>query len=151
MRHEDKPWVEEIEGRLNFSSYAAGAAFGLAELAVETLHQAGVALTGQSVYALADTFATVIANVQRAMDAKVNMAEGLHTRLRGALRTSLVTLPAPFGADQEAWAAWVAATERRLRAIVTVAERLWQAERDEPGQPWAVLVEAAAAPIDSAA
>ena len=151
MRHEDKPWVEEIEGRLNFSSYAAGAAFGLAELAVETLHQAGVALTGQSVYALADTFATVIANVQRVMDAKVNMAEGLHTRLRGALRTSLVTLPAPFGADQEAWAAWVAATERRLRAIVTVAERLWQAERDKSGQPWTALAGATAEPIESAA
>ena len=151
MRHEDKPWVEEIEGRLNFSSYAAGAVFGLTELAVETLHQAGVALTGQSVYALAETFATVIANVQRVMDAKVNMAEGLHTRLRGALRTSLVTLPAPFGADQEAWAAWVAATERRLRAIVTVAERLWQAERHEPGQPWAALAGATAEPIESAA
>jgi putative RecB family exonuclease len=135
MRHEDKPWVEEIEGRLNFSSYAAGAAFGLAGLAVETLHQAGVALTGQTVFALADTFATVIADVQRAMNAKLNMAEGLHTRLRGALRTSLATLPAPLGGDQEAWAAWVAGTERRLRTIATVAERLWETERGEPGQP----------------
>jgi hypothetical protein len=52
-RHEDKPWVEEIGGRPNFSSYAARAAFGLAELAVETLHQAGVALTGQTVFAYA--------------------------------------------------------------------------------------------------
>jgi hypothetical protein len=151
MRHEDKPWVEEIEGRLNFSSYAAGAAFGLAELAVESLHQAGVTLTGQTVYALADTFATVIADVQRAMNAKLNMAEGLHTRLRGALRTSLATLPVPLGGDQEAWAAWVAATERRLRAIATVAERLWEAERGEPGRPWAALVEPTAAPIESAA
>ena len=151
MRYEDKPWVEEVEGRLNFNSYAAGAVFGLAELAVETLHEAGVALTGQTVYALADTFATVIANVQRAIDAKVNMADGLHTRLRGALRTSLATMPVPFGSDQEAWAAWVVATERRLRAIVTVAERLWEAERDESGEPWMALVEATAAPIESAA
>jgi hypothetical protein len=78
------------------------------------------------------------------------MAEGLHTRLRGALRTSLGTLP-PLGGDQEAGAAWVAGTERRLRAIATVAERLWETERGEPGRPWAALVEPTAAPIESAA
>jgi hypothetical protein len=140
MRVEDKPWVEtDLEGRLNLGSWAAAAAYGLVELAVETLEEARVPLTKTAVRALAESFAVVIARVQRSLGARVSLQDSLHTRLRGALRCCLKTLPPPFGGTLAQWDGWANGLERRLVSISTTAEDLWATERPVNGRPWLTL------------
>jgi len=61
MSVESKPWDETLaDGSLNYNSYAAMAAFGLAELAVESLHAADERVTARSVRALGATCALMV-------------------------------------------------------------------------------------------
>ena len=134
-----KPWEEtNHDGSLNLNSYASTAAFGLVELAVEHLHAAGQKITMSSVDALSETLALVVQHCQEILDVPPSLQDGSHTRLRGALRTSLETMPAPFGEDEEAWAAWVKRTEKRVLAIHGAALRLWSAGGQE-SEPWKAL------------
>ena len=134
-----KPWEEtNHDGSLNLNSYASTAAFGLVELAVEHLHAAGQKITMSAVDALSETLALVVQHCQEILDVPPSLQDGSHTRLRGALRTSLETMPAPFGEDEEAWAAWVKRTEKRVLAIHGAALRLWSAGGQE-SEPWKTL------------
>lgn len=138
MLTEGKPWdVTGPDGKLNPASYASIAAFGIVELAVEELNKAGIPLKGSTVSALAGTYAHVIEACQEELTGSTSMQDGANTRLRGALRCTLQTLPLPFGQSQDAWDAWVAKAITRTGAIAKAAIRLWE---NGPGDsPWTVL------------
>ncbi len=139
MYDELKPWEEtNADGTLNLNSYASTAAFGTVELAVETLHGAEQKVTPKSVDALAETLALIIQRCQESLDVRPSMQDGSHTRLRGALRTSIETMPAPFGKDAAAWAEWVKRTEKRVLSIHGAALRLWSTGGQD-AEPWAAL------------
>lgn len=136
---EDKPWEpKSANGRLNPTSYAAIGVFGVVELAVESLHSNGQSITGSKVTALAGTFATVVANAQSELTGSTDPQQGANTRLRGALRSTIKTIPLPFGEDDAAWANWVDTATRRCLAISTVAVSLY--ENGIPDRPWGALV-----------
>jgi putative RecB family exonuclease len=137
--YEDKPWEETTgDGTLNLNSYAATAVFGIVELAVEALHAHDQKVSGKSVDALAETFATIVERAQAGLGGTPSMQAGSHTRLRGALRTSLETIPPPFGEDADEWELWVAKSENRVKAITKAAVRLWEGG-DSNEKPWTVL------------
>ncbi|ACL42348.1 hypothetical protein Achl_4397 (plasmid) [Pseudarthrobacter chlorophenolicus A6] len=148
---EDKVWVPyTVEGELNPNSYAAMGVFGTAELAVEALHRAGLAINGSNVKALAATFQHIVAEAQESWTGSTSASDGANSRMRGALRTVLATLPMPFGEDEAAWDGWVVAAVRRCKSITAVALALFADER--PETPWTALagVAAEAAPAASA-
>jgi intein/homing endonuclease len=147
--NEDKPWEETLnDGTLNPNSYAATAVFGIVDLAVEMLHDKGQEITAKNVRALSFTFKSIIAEVFADFGSKnASLQDGLHTRLRGALRTSLATLPAPFGEGLDAWDTWVGQSVRRTRAIAKTAIVLWEGE-DEVENPWAALAADENKPVD---
>jgi putative RecB family exonuclease len=135
---EGKVWEPYTsEGELNPNSYAAMGVFGTAELAVEALHRAGLAISGTNVKALASTFQHIVAEAQDNWTGSTSASDGANSRMRGALRTVLATLPMPFGEDAPAWDAWVAAAVRRCKSITAVALYLFSEERDET--PWEAL------------
>lgn len=154
---EGKVWEPyTTEGELNPNSYAAMGVFGTAELAVEALHRAGLAINGSNVKALASTFQHIVAEAQENWTGSTSAADGANSRMRGALRTVLATLPMPFGQDSAAWDAWVGAAVRRCKSITAVALHLFNEER--PDSPWEALAgvtpesaPAAAAPAPKAA
>jgi putative RecB family exonuclease len=135
--YEPKPWEETNEdGTLNLNSYAATAAFGIVEIAVEQLHANGQKITGANVRAFSQTLEIILDSVFRELgDGEPSFAAGRHTRLRGALRTSLETIPAPFGSDAEAWDQWVHQSTVRTKAIAKTAVALWEGE-DRSERPW---------------
>lgn len=140
MTAELKPWEESNhKGELNLGSYAASAAFGTVSLAVSALEDAGIAVKPTSVFALADTFAFIVASAQEALDSPVSMQTSLNTRLRGALRTALRSFPIPFGEGEEAWEEWAAVVTRRVISIAKAAITLW-ATGGQTSNPWAPLV-----------
>ncbi len=135
---EDKPWESTgVNGELNPNSYAATAAFGLVSLATETLHEGGIPLSASAVDALAGTFVKVVEEVQRNLTGRTSMQDGANTRLRGALRTVITTMPLPFGKDDAAWEKWYTSAVRRVGSIADAALRLFENGADE--RPWATL------------
>lgn len=141
---EDMPIIQEavpyemtVSGELNPNSYAAMAAFGLSSLAVEELHKAGQSITKTNVTALAQTLHYVSTTAQKSWTGSVSLQDGAGTRMRGALRTVLETMPMPWGEDSDAWAAWVDAAIKRCRAITVVALGLYEDGVVE--EPWEAL------------
>lgn len=135
---EGKVWEPYTsEGELNPNSYAAMGVFGTAELAVEALHRAGLAINGSNVKALAGTFQHIVAEAQDSWTGSTSASDGANSRMRGALRTVLATMPMPFGEDSAAWDAWVSAAVRRCKSITSVALALFSEERGE--SPWEAL------------
>jgi putative RecB family exonuclease len=142
IMYEDKPWEETAgDGGLNLNAYAATAAFGLVELAVESLHDNNQKVSAKNVDALSETLAIIVEHVQSGLGITPSMQAGSHTRLRGALRTSLDTIPPPFGEDADEWELWVAKSENRIKAITKAAIRLWNGGSDK--KPWTVLANTA--------
>ena len=139
LLQEDKPWEpRSANGRLNPTSYAAIGVFGVVELAAETLFESKQALTGSKVTALAGTFALVVSNAQSALTGSTNPQEGANTRIRGALRSSIKTMPLPFGGTDAEWSTWVDNATKRCIAISNVAVNLY--ENGIPDRPWGALV-----------
>ncbi|WP_422759092.1 RecB family exonuclease [Paenarthrobacter sp. C1] len=135
---EGKVWESYTpEGELNPNSYAAMGVFGTAELAVEALHRGGLPISGTNVTALASTFQHIVVEAQEHWTGSKSAADGANSRMRGALRTVLATLPMPFGEDAAAWDAWVVAAIRRCKSITAVALHLFSEERTE--SPWEAL------------
>lgn len=141
---EEKPWEPlTIEGELNPNSYGAIAVFGIASLAVEQLHTAGIPLSKTYVTALAQTLHHVVSAGQQAWTGSASLSDGANTRIRGALRSVIETLPLPFGQDEDAWTAWTEQAVRRVRSITFVALDLWTPENGvRPAEPWNALASA---------
>lgn len=139
MYDELKPWDEtNPDGSLNLNSYASTAAFGTVELAVETMYAAGEKILPKTVDAFSETLALIVQHCQELLDVQPSMQNGSHTRLRGALRTSIVTLPPPFGGNVDAWATWAKKTEKRVLSIHAAALRLWSVG-GQAADPWTEL------------
>lgn len=135
---EGKPWDTYTKnGELNPISYTAIGVFGIAEMALEALHKSGQPLTGKNVKALAATFRHVIVTAQDEWTGSTSMADAANTRLRGALRSVVATLPMPFGEPKEAWDAWVAKATKRCSSIVSVAHYVFEGVEDD--EPWNAL------------
>jgi putative RecB family exonuclease len=133
-----KVWEDAPDGALpNPNGYAAIGAFGLVGLAVEELHKAGVPLSPSKVTALSETFAVVVCHVQKETAGSTDLAAGANTRMRGALRTALETLPVPFEQDAEAWDAWAEGLARRTKSIAVVAAHLMGGSFGD--KPWRAL------------
>ncbi|WP_277212288.1 RecB family exonuclease [Isoptericola croceus] len=123
---ENKPWEgETVDGHLSMNSYAATAVFGVAELAVEALAEAGLEVKGSAVTALKSVLAEVVLDAQEEVTGTREWGMGANTRLRGALRTVLATMPLPFGADEDAWAVWQTRATRRAVSIARAALDLY--------------------------
>ena len=144
MLCEDKPWEQTAgpDGRLNPNSYSATAVFGIVEMAVELLHQAGVPLRPSVVTALSRTLAHVVLTVQQDLSGSASYQDGVNTRLRGALRTAVATMPLPFGRDAQAWSEWVARAVRRTDSIARAAVGLFD-DADPHDEPWRALADLA--------
>jgi len=144
MLREDKPWEQTAgpDGRLNPNSYSATAVFGIVEMAVELLHQAGVPLRPSVVTALSRTLAHVVLTVQQDLSGSASYQDGVNTRLRGALRTAVATMPLPFGRDAHAWSEWVARAVRRTDSIARAAVGLFD-DTDPHDEPWRALADLA--------
>lgn len=133
-----KVWEDAPDGALpNPNGYAAMGAFGLVGLAVEELHKAGVPLSPSKVTALSETFAVVVRHVQKETAGSTDLGAGANTRMRGALRTALETLPVPFEQDAEAWDAWAEGLARRTKSIAVVAAHLLEGSYSD--KPWRAL------------
>lgn len=95
-----KPWESNLKDpRLAPSSYAAGAVFGLVELAMETIHGSGSAQDPALIREVVKTFARVLIKVQVEVGSGGGWESSLNTRLRGALRTALILHPMPEGVE----------------------------------------------------
>lgn len=128
-----------VDGSLNGASYAATAVFGITSLAVEQLSLYNQPINGQTVAALTQTYATIVQTVQAKFSGSTGWGEGINTRIRGALRTSIETIPAPWGGDVDAWTKWVQSATNRTSAITTVAIATWNLGTDIPESPWAAI------------
>lgn len=97
--------------------------------------------------AFSQTLEVILNDVFRTLgDGEPSFAAGRHTRLRGALHTTLDTIPAPFGGDAEAWDVWVKRAVVRTKAIAVTAVALWNGE-DRVSEPWSVLA-TSSKPVD---
>lgn len=134
---EDKVWEETVNGELNPNSYAAIAVFGTASLALDELTKAGIEPKGSLVNALNFTFLSIVAEAQFHWTGSRSLQAGANTRLRGALRSVIQSLPLPFGQDEAAWDAWAEAALKRTKALTAVSLKGWGEET--PQRPWAAL------------
>lgn len=125
---EGKPYETHNDphvGRLDPNSYAATAAIGISTLAVEVMHEAQRPIAPAQRQAVARTLLLVANTVQQNLSGRVDLAAGLHTRIRGALRTVLAIHPMPFGGDDDAWQAWIAGAVARVDAIIRTGRDLY--------------------------
>ena len=128
MHTEGKPWEEALNGNLNLTSWAAVATFGIVELAVDELTAAEIPMNKTNVSALSQTFASIVGDVQESLTGTTSWQDGANSRLRGALRCAIRSMPVPFGGDAATWRSWVASVTRRTGAIASTAIDLWSRE-----------------------
>ncbi|MGP4915556.1 RecB family exonuclease [Brachybacterium tyrofermentans] len=121
---EDKPWEEVVRGKLNGASYAATGYFGISSLAYELLGTHGVPIQRIAVDAMTNVLASIVTDVQEGLSGSTSFQEGTNTRIRGVLRTVLVSVPPPFGEDAETWATWIKMATGHTRSIAAAAVRL---------------------------
>lgn len=119
---ESQAWnATNDDGSPNPNSYAAIGAFGFVDLAIEQIEKAGVTLTPKVSLVVAETLLIVVDKAERAstISGTSHLKDGLHTRLRGALRTFIDANPLPFGQDLAAWDLW---TQRATNRLIYVSK-----------------------------
>ena len=136
---EVKPWETPGDDRLNPNAFAATAVFGIVEIAVEALAESKEKMSPKSVRAVSGTLAKVVLDAQIALEGDVDWNAGLNTRLRGALRTTLKTMPLPFGGSAEDWETWVATATRRVLSTAVMAAALFDDFDPTSAEPWLVF------------
>ncbi|MGO1507665.1 RecB family exonuclease [Microbacterium sp.] len=107
------PYLEYVEPthpgapqERNLASYGVQASFSFTGMAFRHLNATGVEPSPQTVAALAETFAMIIADVQFQFTNTTRLQHGLNPRLRGLLFDVLESHPFPLGkslAEVEAW------------------------------------------------
>ena len=125
---EGKPWEPVINGKLNAASYAAMAVTSLPQIAGELLVEAGRPLNGSTIDRLTDLLAEIIVTVQKDVrGGEFSWDDGINTRIRGALRTTISTLPLPWDATTDAeWEAWQVQATKRTAVFIRKAVRLFE-------------------------
>ncbi|QNE48700.1 PD-(D/E)XK nuclease family protein (plasmid) [Glaciihabitans sp. INWT7] len=124
---EGKPWEATINGKLNGASYAAIAVTSIPQMAGELLIEAGRPLNNATIDRLTDLLAEIIITVQKDVrGGEFNWDDGINTRIRGALRTTIETLPLPWDATDEAgWVAWQSTATKRTTIFIKKGLRLF--------------------------
>jgi len=136
---EKPPYNDPPTGKLDPNSYAAMGLFGIVSMAVERLDSAGVKITPTTVDALSKTLAGVLLDAQEEVFGHRDWQAGANSRLRGALRTVLDTLPLPLGRDEAAWDKWATRARRRLVSITQAVLAVYDDEPSYDGDPWEPL------------
>lgn len=133
---EDKPWEETTgDGQLNLNSYTAVAATSMVTYAAELLSTNGQPLRPVVLQAMTDFLRDTvnIAQVEITGGSR-SLSDGVHTRLRGALRTfvEMGIAPLPFGQDEAAWLAWRARATKFMVAVIRAAITTYETLGDAP-------------------
>jgi putative RecB family exonuclease len=131
-----------VDGVLAGGSKSSSAVFQLSNLAVKHLSENEQRVDGVTVNALTQTYAHIVREVERAFSGSTSWESGLNIRVRGALATTVETLPAPWGGTVDEWDAWVISATKRTKAIAGVAIKLFEAGATLPDRPWDSLAAA---------
>lgn len=120
-----KEFVNYPDGaRPNLNSYGFGGASGLTTLAFELLSERN-ALSTDRIIALSVTLGKLVWLVERRVaNSAFNWNHGLHTRLRGNLRTVITQHPLPINGTAEDWKAWVALAAEHMTDLIVVTYQL---------------------------
>lgn len=105
------PGADEIT---NLGSYAVQSAFSLTGLALRHLNALDAPIGEQSLAALAETFAMIVADVQYELVNTTSLQHGLNPRLRGVLAGALDVSPFPVGRPVDEIERWVISTKTTL-------------------------------------
>lgn len=148
---EGKPWEPTINGLLNGASYAAMAVISIPQIAGELLIEAGRPLNSPTLDRMTDLLAEIIITVQKGVRADTfAWDDGINTRIRGALRTTIETLPMPWDATEEsAWEDWQKAATKRTSVFIMKSLRLWNLGEDIPENTFNALLPTPVADISS--
>jgi putative RecB family exonuclease len=86
--------------------------------------------------------AAIIVDVQlEVRDGSFNWEDGINTRIRGALRTTIETLPLPWEATTEGeWVAWQVAATKRTSVFIRKSLRLFAFGDSIPVAPFTALL-----------
>lgn len=148
---EGKSWDETLpaghtsigDAALNQNSFAAMAAYGLSAMALEFIDgQDKIRPTGGTITALALTLAKTVDDAHVELVGSTGMQNGLHTRLRGLLRSVVEMQPLPFGQDEAAWRLWHDKAVSRIVMLARIATTVWATSADKfeaNPTPWAAL------------
>jgi putative RecB family exonuclease len=148
---EGKPWEPTLNSKLNGASYAAMAVVSIPQIAGELLVEAGRPLNSQTLDRLTDMLAEIIINVQmQVRGGSFNWDDGINTRIRGALRTTIETMPLPWDATEEsAWEDWQSAATKRTLIFIKKSLRLWDLGTEIGHAPFTALLGASVSDITS--
>lgn len=120
-----KEFVNYPDGaRPNLNSYGFAGASGLTSLAFELLAENN-ALSKERIVALSVTLGKLVWLVERRVaNGAFNWNHGLHTRLRGNLRTIIAQHPLPINGNSGDWKAWIALAAEHMTELIVVTYQL---------------------------
>lgn len=120
---EGRPWDGNIDAkRLSPSAYAAGALFGVAEMAVKTIHRHGGEISGTEVMRYSKAFASILLRAHLELGEPGGWGSSMNMRLRGALWTALEVSPydeTDGDTPDDSWRDW---TEHLYSLVVNTAK-----------------------------
>lgn len=122
--HETVPYEEyNRRGEFNPNSYSAIAYFSLASMATDIAYaHYGPNPKFTAVKAIKNALANVVKDAQLASSGEYDISKGLHTRLRGALHSTIKEVPLPLGsANASDYQAWHRQAVRRVVALARIA------------------------------
>lgn len=120
-----KEFVNYRDGaRPNLNSYGFSGSSGLTTLAFELLSERN-ALSSERIIALSVTLGKLVWLVERRVaNGAFNWNHGLHTRLRGDLRTVIAQHPLPINGTAEDWKAWITLAADHMTDLIVVTYQL---------------------------
>ncbi|MFE6966803.1 RecB family exonuclease [Agromyces sp. NPDC057679] len=141
---EGNPREQMLADKLNGASYAAIAVFSVPQMAAEILHDAGRPLAPDAIDRMTDLLASIIVEVQKVFrGGSFNWGDGLNTRIRGVLRTTITLTPMPWEAtDEQAWIDWERVAVKRTTFFVNKGIRLYNFGSQVSGGSFAALLPA---------
>jgi putative RecB family exonuclease len=135
-----KEFVNYPDGaRPNLNSYGFGGATGLTSLAFELLSEQN-AVSSQRIISLSVTLGKLIWLVERRVaNSAFNWNHGLHTRLRGDLRTFIAQHPLPVNGTDEDWKTWIALAADHMTDLLVVTYQLVETDFNNDTRAYAYL------------
>lgn len=135
-----KEFVNYPDGaRPNLNSYGFGGASGLTSLAFELLSERN-ALSTDRIIALSVTLGKLVWLVERRVaNGAFNWNHGLHTRLRGNLRTVITQHPLPINGTADDWKAWVALAAEHMADLIVVTYQLIETDFTDDAEAYKYL------------
>lgn len=137
---EGKPWeATNSDGSPNYGSYSYGASLSMAELAHDIIHEAGFTLDREKVRNLGAALALIADSAQAAIrtDGASDRMDGSHSRARGAVRSSLLSCPPPWGGEESAWHDWKVRLTNRTVALLRIGDDI--DNNNYPPEPWTAM------------